>query len=304
MVRGGGYIETKPTGKNSESDSLFRWFQIRTQKKNKNVICVVVGETGSGKSYSCLRIAERMAEINKREFDIRNISRDIEEFMDRVNSGDLKSGDVLVLEEVGVNISSRDWASKMNKLINYVFQTFRNKNLIVLLNIPDVMMLDINTRRLLHGTIQPQGIDFKNKLTKIKFVKKQHNFQLHKDYHHFLKVRVNGRVRKIKNMTLNKPSDEICKLYEKRRDEFTEELNKRVSREILQERSRRKFKNSPFKRHSQTLVWKLYHDFIREFDKKPKLEDMGRLLNKAPSTVNKRYSTMDDNAPDWREIKP
>jgi len=98
----------RPAKGEEEAPSLFRWFRRRTQHLNKNVILVVVGSPGSGKSYSCLRIMEKMAELNNRKCDIENCARDIEEFMGRVNSPDLKTGDVLVMEEVGVNVSSRD----------------------------------------------------------------------------------------------------------------------------------------------------------------------------------------------------
>ena len=46
-----------------EADTFFKWLSRRTMKQNRNAIISVVGDTGSGKSYACLRILERMNEI-------------------------------------------------------------------------------------------------------------------------------------------------------------------------------------------------------------------------------------------------
>jgi len=218
----------------NESESLFKWFQNRTMNANKNVILAVVGNPGSGKSYSCLRILEKQSQLLNRPVNINNCCRDLKEFINRINSGELKAGDVLVLEEVGVNASARQWQSLMNNLFNYLLQTFRNLNLIVLLNLPDIRMLDINAQRLLHGVISTKGVDLDNKITQISLKIRQHNFQNHKDYWKYLRVKIvkDKRIRKIKRFTLNKPSDELCTIYESRRNEFTRKLNKEILAKI------------------------------------------------------------------------
>lgn len=227
------YIKVKQiAGEERESDSLLRWAHRRTIHQNKNCIVPVVGNPGSGKSYWCLRFLEKNAEILGRKPDVTCCTRSAIEFMGKLNSGDLKGGDVLILEEVGVNISSREWQSKINKLINYVLQTFRNKNLTVLLNLPDVKMLDINVLRLIHGIVVMKGIDFENKKSKISFKVRQHNFEIHKDYWKHLRVNKDGKQVRIKRHTFKKPSKEILEEYEQRRLEFTEALNKRVMTEL------------------------------------------------------------------------
>lgn len=298
----GKQLFIKTDNVNTESPSLFKWFRKRTLDLNKNVIMAVVGSPGAGKSYLCLRIGEKMGELNGRPFDIRNCSRDLEEFMERVNAGELKTGDVLILEEVGVNISSRDWAAKVNKLINYVFQTFRDKNLVVLLNVPDIRMLDSNTQRILHGVIQPKGVDVKRKICKLMVKLRQHNFQNHKDYWKFLRVMNNRKVKKIKSMILHKPSDELCAIYEERRSEFTDQLNKRVAREITEENEKKVLKNSPFKNPRHYKVWRLFQDYKTQFGEEPSQKDLSKVLGKTPSGLSHMTTLMDKKNPEWRNI--
>ena len=106
-------------------------------KQNRNAIISVVGDTGSGKSYACLRILERMNEIINpgKKANVENCCRTLPEFMERLKH--VKKGDVIILEEVGVNLAAATWASKLNRIMNHIMQTFRTQNLVVLLNLPN-----------------------------------------------------------------------------------------------------------------------------------------------------------------------
>jgi len=165
-------------------------------------------------------------------------------------------------------------------------------------------MLDSNTQRLLHGVVQPQGVDVVRKKAKITVKLRQHNFQTHKDYWKFLKVSTGGKVKKVKSMTLNKASDDLCEKYEARRLEFTQDLNKRVEREIMDEKSRKMLKNSPFKVHSQLRVWKMWHDYKKEFGKEPEVKEFARIMGKEPNALAKIMLRMTEKSLEWRNIEP
>ena len=64
--------------------------------KNKNFLGFISGETGSGKSYSSLRIAEEL----DTDFNVDRCVFSGLELMDLINANGLKKGSVIVFEEV------------------------------------------------------------------------------------------------------------------------------------------------------------------------------------------------------------
>lgn len=288
-----------------EVDFLMRWFHNRTSERNKNCVIAVVGGTGSGKSYTCLRLMELRAKMLGREPDVRNCCRSTTEFMQRINSGELKRGDVIILEEVGVNVSAREWQSKMNRLINYVFQTFRTQNLVVLLNLPDIRMLDVNSQRILHAKIETSGIDFEKQRSKFKFKIRKHKPSSGKDWWIFMKVRIGRKVKKIKLMSVKKPSDDLSIPYEKRRKEYTDKLNKEVEDSFL---------NSDVKKvgdilESKSKKWtdnmyklqEVYYRLKEKSGKKPTHKQLADELGVPRPNVTRRLQSMDKTYPIWRK---
>ena len=106
-----------------EGEIFLRWINNRFIK-NKNVITVTTGPTGSGKSYCDLRRAEMQhRRIFNEEFPIENCCFSVSELMQRIQFGKLRKGEILMLEEAGVNAGSNDWQNKVVKMFNYVLQS-------------------------------------------------------------------------------------------------------------------------------------------------------------------------------------
>jgi len=197
-------------------------------RKNKNFLGFISGQTGSGKSYSSLRIAE---ELDK-EFSIERCVFGGLELMNLINSGKLKKGSVIVFEEVGVNINARNWASITNKMLNYLLQTFRHKNFILIMNSPFMDFIDSATRKLFHAEMQTIGIDFKNEEVLLKPQLIQYNPRLQKFYFKRLKViKPEGKV-PVDIWRVAKPSEPLRQAYEKKKNEFTARLNKEIQEEL------------------------------------------------------------------------
>lgn len=124
-------------------------------RQNKNALIVVVGETGSGKSYTALRLAEEIDPT----FNVDRIVYSIEDLMDLINSNLLPKGGVIIVDESGVLVPSREWYSLSNRVLNYVLQTFRQDNLILFFCVPDMSFIDSQTRKLFHYILQPISIN-------------------------------------------------------------------------------------------------------------------------------------------------
>jgi hypothetical protein len=114
---------------------------------------MLVGEPRSGKSYSALRIAE----LVDNDFTLDRLVYSPSEFLELVINS--KEGDVIVFDEAGVNIFSREWQSKMNKALAKVFQILGYKHLGIILTFPSVMFVDKAIRRLFNYILLARGFD-------------------------------------------------------------------------------------------------------------------------------------------------
>lgn len=206
--------------------------------KNKNFIGFISGKTGSGKSWSSLSIGEQLDS----EFNIKRVVFSGIELMDLINSGELKKGSAIVFEEAGVEMSNKNWQSVTNKMLNYLMQTFRHRNFILIMNSPYMDFVDASTRKLFHAEMRTMGINEKTKECKLKPNLIDYNPRTQKFYYPRLKVLTKDGSVPITFWNVYKPSDELLEAYEKKKREFTDALNKRIYDE-LNEANKKKVKN-------------------------------------------------------------
>lgn len=197
-------------------------------RKNKNFLGLIVGGTGSGKSYSSLRIAELLDP----GFTVKRVVFTAKEFMEVLESGTLYKGAVIIFDEAGVGIPAREWYNVMNKSMNYVLQTFRNLNIIVLFTTPDLSFIDSQSRKVLHGYFQTETINHTEKQVIIKPYFIQNDPKGGKTYYKFLPVIHKGESFTIDRMRVSLPSKEIINEYENKKREYTKKLNTGVKEGI------------------------------------------------------------------------
>ena len=148
----------------------FLWNAFRRlHYKDENFLCVVVGETGAGKSISTIALSD-MLDITPKgdeKFTRNLIVKDngqgvatpecrvvftAKDFL-RLVRNNLPRGSVIIWDEAGVEQDNTEWYEKKSKLIKKVFQTFRFKNLAVFFTVPDLESIMVGTRRLIHCVI-------------------------------------------------------------------------------------------------------------------------------------------------------
>jgi len=117
----------------------------RCLKYDLNALVIIVGEQGSGKSSLSLRMAEMLREWGLAFKPERDIFFDIKEFVRE--AGDEKR--VYILEEAGVHLYSRNFMTKVNKVLSYITQTIRFKNSVTIMNLPHLKLIDKNQRMLM-----------------------------------------------------------------------------------------------------------------------------------------------------------
>jgi len=197
-------------------------------KKNKNFLGFISGQTGSGKSWSSLSICEDL----DADFNIDRVVFSGLELMNLINSDKLKRGSAICFEEVGVEISNKNWASVTNKMLNYLIQTFRHRGFILVMNSPYMDFVDSATRKLFHAEFQTTGINFNTAECKLKPHLIQYNGRIRKFYYKRLKVIKPEGIIPVDLWKVKKPSDNLIKDYEQKKREYTDNLNKRIYEEL------------------------------------------------------------------------
>lgn len=214
---------------NNAQPSWIRYIKNRIAN-NRNFIGFVGGPTGSGKSWSCITIATFLDP----NFSIDNIVFDAKGLMARVNRGKLKPGSVIVFEEAGVALSNRNWQSTLNKIINYLFQTFRHKRFILLMNSPYMDFIDAATRKLFHAELKTIKIDKARGVTILKPQIIQYNDRKDKFYYKYLRSTTEtGGLKVIKHWAVPRPPTELVEAYELKKSAYTEALNADIEAQLL-----------------------------------------------------------------------
>lgn len=123
---------------------------IRGYAEDRNFESVVVGPRQSGKSTLTLALAKSIDP----SFDMSRVCFSAHQFLRVVNDPARKRGDVVVLEEAGVNVSRAEWYSAVNKALLFVSQTYGWKGLIVFLTLPSMRYLDTRVAMMLTAYIE------------------------------------------------------------------------------------------------------------------------------------------------------
>jgi len=205
-------------------------------ENNKNWLNVTTGSPGSGKSYADLRLAELWYKYYfNEEFPIKNCCFSIETLMRRFiesEEGELRKGELLILEEAGTLINAKDFQNRINKLFNFYMQSFRCRNLLLIFNLPLMSMLDKSTRLLVHSHFVTSKIIKTKKICQIKPFFTQINQDTGKVYRKYLRVsEIEGKYyykKPVKLMTFKLPSKKLRQQYEIKKELFVKELAEKI----------------------------------------------------------------------------
>ena len=288
-----GYFQPLGIYRNPEEDrknSILRYIGNRVNSSNKNFLCAVVGQTGSGKSWSCLGMAEIYANMYGIPFNpeyhvISSLKEMLQLITEPEETRKIKFGSVIVFDEPQVEANSRSWQSEMNQALSQLISTFRNQRLVVFFATPYLEMIDKQSRILFHGEFKVEGYDKNTNLTKIKPRFLEYNKSRGDFYRKrlIIQFKVDGKtsmnVSKLHLWHVTKASEETIRIYEQKKKKFTDDLNKRLLNQIeLSE------KQSEGKNKSEELfkVGELYDQYGEDYYKI--LESMPHL---SPFTVEK-----------------
>jgi len=215
--------------------SWILWIKKRI-KNNLNFLAIAEGPTGIGKSWAMISVAYDI----DNSFETRQVAFSLKDVMEILESDwfNKKKWKIIVFDEAQCDISNRKWQSRINRLMNYLLSTFRHRNIILLFTSPYMDFLDSQTLKLLHCKFEIRGHNRKTKQTQIRPKLLQYNSKMKKFYEHSLFVIKNRKYHKQVNWIINKPPQHLIDPYEKDKVEFTTELNKKIMRDLNDDKNK------------------------------------------------------------------
>ncbi len=241
-----GYFQPKVIYRKPGTDkknSILRYIGNRVLRNNRNFLCAVVGATGSGKSYACIRMAEDFCKMFDIDFDPEyHVISSLKELLllitEPKETRRIGYGSVILFDEPQVEGGSRSWQSDINQALVQLVSTFRNQRLVIFFALPFLEMLDKQTRILFHGEFKVEGFDKNTKITTIK----PRFLEYNKNKGDFYKKRliVEFKDKGKTSMTSSKlglwhiplASKPLIDAYESKKEAFTDNLNKKLLNQL------------------------------------------------------------------------
>lgn len=276
--------------------TLVKKLYNRIFKQNKNALCVMVGQTGSGKSYDSLAIIScfllyRDGVLPQDQEIIDHVMFKALEFMRRVNNDDVKiRGEPFIWDEAGIDAGNQDYGTVKNKVISWYAQTCRNQHQLIIFTLPTLQMLTTQVRKLLHYYFEAVFIDASKKLGVIKPLEMQYNTRMDKIYYHRLSERdAEGYDNVVELCGCPLMHESLIKLYEKKKTMFTDDLNDEIQ-EILEQIDLKKQKDRVSAREGSMIALK--NRIIKAYDLGYKdLKSIALFLGTTASALSKRGGT-------------
>lgn len=126
---------------------------------------VITGPLGSGKSESAIKIAQEVGKLTGHNWSVDDIVFTPLDFVKRYNNKDLTpKGSDIIFDEIGITHNARTNQSKANIEFNKIFQVLRHRELLCIFTLPDLSIIDITARKLMHWWFKTDYIDKKKGL--------------------------------------------------------------------------------------------------------------------------------------------
>lgn len=201
-------------------------------RDNQNFLGIFTGETGSGKTYSAVSVAEQIDNT----FDVeKQLVFNFENAMKVLTSDwfiKLK-WKILIWDEPQIEMDNQDWQSRLSKLINYLLSTFRHDNVILFWASPYKSFLNTKALKLVHAEILCKGWSPKTKLCTTIPRLQQYNDAKRRTYPHKLYVKLeDGGFLGMDEWHIKLASAKLLEIYEINKTNFTNSLKKDIIGEM------------------------------------------------------------------------
>jgi len=164
---------------------------------NQHAIVMIEGKTGTGKSNAALdfafnvslHMADKLGGRPEDYFTTNNVAILTGEEVIRV-AKNIKQHGIYILDDIGAEgLNARNWQSDINAVMTKILQTFRTKENLLIMTVPDRGFVDKIARNLLHYKIVMVQAWFSQGITlaKLATVTKQSNKDNGNNYYPFIR---------------------------------------------------------------------------------------------------------------------
>lgn len=227
----------KKTPSSAKPERLSKIFaRTVTGRHIRDIKFMLVGPQGSGKSRSLLYLASECArEIaaavggSPEDYfpsDLRNVVIGSPEGHAELFQT-MRKHAIIVLDDAGVSMNARNFATSYNRSMNDCFQTMRPNRNIVLISTPDTMTTDVIVRTMVNYYGEVSESYHSEGYNLVKVFRVVRKYREGKTY--YLYNQSGGRT--IVRYKFANPPEDMIKTYEKKRFEATREIAARAGKE-------------------------------------------------------------------------
>jgi len=209
---------------------LMRRIWDRLNRENEHFMGVIVGQEGSGKSYTALKIAH----LVDPSFNSDRIIFDVSELLKVLKDGKHEPGQFYVLDEAGVQLGRRTWQERGQVLANQALQLIRSHNLGLLFTLPRLGELDSQAKGRMQAFIEmTDKVEGEYVSAKWKWMDPDRADSTGTIYKKYPRRRAGfGNKLKIRTVSFAPPEDELTDPYEERKGKFQEEFYEKTINEL------------------------------------------------------------------------
>jgi len=190
---------------------------------NRNYLGAYCGGTGNGKSIASIKNAwdlDRAGDLSPR-FDVDRIVFLPADFISLVREN-MPKGSFIIWDETGVEVNAREFYTWKNKLISYITQTFRYKNLGVLFTVPSMTYVDKQVRQLFHSYTAMHRVNKRAKKSYGTFYWMQYSGRTGKTYYKMPRYYIKDKAHIVDRVNFSLPPKELVEQYEEKKKKTAE----------------------------------------------------------------------------------
>ena len=195
----------------------------RLNRRNEHFMCAIVGEEGSGKSFTALRLAR---EIDP-EFGVEDVIFEAGELLRRLRDEDYRQGQAIVLDEAGVSLGRRTWQQSDQIKVNQALQLIRSHNLACFFTLPRLGGLDSQTVARLQAFLEiTKKVPDEYAVGKWKYIDPDRADQTGTTYHKYPKLSISPDKpkRRVTSVAFAPPSGDYVDDYLERKSKHQKEV--------------------------------------------------------------------------------
>ncbi len=192
---------------------ILRGIWDRLHERNQHFMAAVVGEEGSGKSLTAIRIASELDP----NFNAEKVHFRPDDFLEILRDEKFSEGDVYVLDEAGVSLGVRTWHDDAQIMVNKAFQLIRSHNIGLIFTLPRLSELDSQTQGRLQAFYEiTKRVEDQYVVGKWKRVDPDRTGS-GTDYQPFPRIVRNGQKYRVKSMAFGPPTGDYVDEYHRRK---------------------------------------------------------------------------------------